>query len=994
VSAKAAIADQAERDAALDVRRSFIVQAPAGSGKTSLLVSRYLKLLKTVQKPESVLAITFTIKAAAEMRMRVLEGLPALSIHAVDIAHRLRIQTIDAFCASLTRQLPVTARFGAQPEFIEDATALYLESSFRTLSNFSNPAVARLLAHLDNDVPQAAGLLAGVLAKRDQWLRGSGAAPTRAALELSLLSERNRLLANAKALDPGASEAFAKDVLTKDGKWRKKNPIAQKLSSNEPLRLALKALLAMPPANYDDAQWQVLEAILELLLPAVRDLFALFLERGQIDFIQLAHGALLAFGKEDAPTDLALALDYRIQHILVDEFQDTSSSQWDLLGMLTAGWQPGDGRTVFAVGDPMQSIYGFRNAQVGLFLHARHTGLHNVKLEPLTLSTNFRSQAQLVSWFNASFSKLLPEREDESSGAVPYSPSTSVESALKGEAVKWHGFYERAGEARRVVELVQKAKGKAAILVRNRAHLDRIVPALREAQIRWRAIEIEQLGEKQIVQDLFALARALSHPGDRVAWLAVLRAPWCGLTLSDLLLLTSENQNKTVWECLTDDLVLCKLSEDGQKRAFRAWGPLGQALLHRLRGTLRERVEGCWLALGGPACVASATELEDAAAFLDELERLEEAGEADMQALGRQLEELFAQPDVEAGPGAVEILTIHNAKGLEWDTVIVPGLDRIPRTTDRPLFAWKERAVDGGSLLLAPINETGADDDPIYKYVRGLTSEAEDIEAGRLFYVAATRAKQRLHLLGVAKADDDGAPKDPTKRSLLAKIWWQAQPHFGKAPAGPAQASLPLPPLAMLTRLPTNFAAPATPPAAQWTPPPEGREEEQIEFSWASETARHVGVVVHRWLQRIAEDELKGWDVKRVESLRAHFERDLKRRGVQDSTKAAELVVQAIRNSISDERGRWILGTHRGARSEQRIRAPGRSFAIDRRFVDDEGRRWVVDFKTSRHEGGNVEAFLDEQRSRYQSQLDGYARLLGDANKGIYLPLLKGWRSW
>ena len=105
------LSDREAREAALDPRRSFIVQAPAGSGKTELLVRRYSALLKTVQKPEEIVAITFTIKAAAEMRARVLQNLP----NAGEIGHRLRIQTIDAFCASLTRQMPVTSRFGAQP---------------------------------------------------------------------------------------------------------------------------------------------------------------------------------------------------------------------------------------------------------------------------------------------------------------------------------------------------------------------------------------------------------------------------------------------------------------------------------------------------------------------------------------------------------------------------------------------------------------------------------------------------------------------------------------------------------------------------------------------------------------------------------------------------------------------------------------------------------------------------------------------------------------
>jgi ATP-dependent helicase/nuclease subunit A len=1021
-----AIIDQDARDAALDAGRSFIVQAPAGSGKTELLVRRFLNLLQRVEKPEEILAITFTRKAAAEMRKRVLENLP----NGAEIAHRLRIQTIDALCVSLTRNMPVLASFGAQPGIVEDAGELYLLAASRVIAELSPPA-ERLLAHLDNDVGFATRLVANLLASRDRWLRRTGVAPTRAELEAALLHENNRLLARARALYPDASQELARYFLTKEGEWKKKPAAPPNLIAIPGLQDALWALYNAPPAEYSAERWQALEAILALLKPAVAHLKIAFAEKNSCDFVEFAHGALRALGSVDDPSDLLLQLDQRISHILVDEFQDTSVSQFELLEMLTAGWQAGDGRTLFLVGDPMQSIYRFREAEVSLFLQSKHSGVGSVALEPLTLRTNFRSQENLVAWFNDAFARVLPPEADEASGAIPYSPAAPKHPPLDGPATQWHCFYDRIAEANEVVSIVRSSPGKKAILVRNRAHLDEIVPALKDAGVRFKAVEIEQLGEKQVVQDLFALTRALSHLGDRIAALAVLRAPWCGLSLSDLHLLAGLDGHPREGAArhpgadrhpreggdpvfLISDLLrdVKHLSPDGQLRIARLLAALEPAWRNRQRTSLRDAVEGAWLALGGPACVADATELEDAEIFLDELEHLEEAGAVDLAKLAERMQKLYALPDVEAPDDAVEIMTIHKAKGLEFDTVIVPGLDRIPRAGPRPLFAWKsipgrppvkggrEPQANGGlpsgGLLLAPIDTPGGEGDEIYQYIRSLDRDADDIESGRLFYVAATRAKQRLHLLACTKCDDDGSPKEPFKRSLLGKIWWQASEHFGPVPAAtPDEERQPLPDF--LRRLPADFKVPGAPSPTAWTPPSEGREKSEIEFSWVGETARHVGTVVHRWLQRIADDELRGWDAKRVQQLKPRFAAELRRRGIQASevTSSADLVAKALTNSISDERGIWILGSHSEARSgyRMRMRTPDgtRHFVMDRVFRDPNG-LWIVDYKTSRHEGGDVERFLDREADRYRAQLLAYGKLLPESRQGLYFPLLRGWR--
>ena len=237
-------ADEPVRRQALDTGRSFIVQAPAGSGKTELLIRRLLALLNRADAPEEVVAIPFTRKAAAEMRGRVVDALRSATVDRppsephkaetwrlarevigrdrdlawglLESPNRIRIRTIDALCAEITRRMPLVSRFGAQPETTDDADELYREAALAVLAKLEGvgtereaerEAVGRLLLHLDNDHGRAEQFLVNLLAKRDQWLRRlpakSGATSAmRDSLESSLRLIIAEAIAAAQPIDP------------------------------------------------------------------------------------------------------------------------------------------------------------------------------------------------------------------------------------------------------------------------------------------------------------------------------------------------------------------------------------------------------------------------------------------------------------------------------------------------------------------------------------------------------------------------------------------------------------------------------------------------------------------------------------------------------------------------------------------------------------------------------------------------------------------------
>lgn len=1144
-------ADAEARLDALDTGRSIILQAPAGSGKTTILTQRFLALLTTVEVPEAILAMTFTRKAAAEMRERILGALRAAAAAAparpeeartwelarAARAHaeargwrleehpaRLRIVTIDALNHSLAAAVPVGARGATSLELVDNPLALYREVARRTLEDAeSDPSIAphsgHVFALLDNSWERLEGLLAVLLQRRAEWLRHVfGATPDALRQEIeqhlgalarealtridavfptALRAEAQRiaddltahlrlerpdskmigilapLLGEAGRPPPpigaapddlpawraiarlaftdrghGAAPAFRRQItktqgFPKEQPERKERMLAwlRDLSGTPGLGAALAAVEDAPDPRMGADDARALEAVIGLLRYAAAQLLVRFREAGQVDHVEVAaaaRGALRAAtdpaedGVDAAAAGRALHQGAVLRHILIDEFQDTSFAQFQLLEALVADWSDGDGRTLFAVGDPMQSIYQFREADVGLFTAARDHGVGRIRLDALALTDNFRSQPAVIDFVNQTFRTTFPPKASSREAAVPYlefkagtgskpavTPRVAVHALRAGDDAAADVARE-AVQVRTVVEEARRENPAAsiAVLVSARSHATRIVDELRAADIAVQGVELVPLAEAPVVQDLVSLTRALGSPTDRIAWLAVLRAPWCGLGLVDLTRLCVGAPRATVPELLADADRRAALSPEGAARLGRIWPSLETALA-ATAVPLALRVESLWLRVGGPRAYADQGALEDARRYLDTL-AAETAGTGRIEPshLETLLDGLYAGSDSIAA-GAVQVMTIHRAKGLEFDVVVLPGLARRSREDDTSLLEWLSWEDDDGTprRLLAPtagIRRDG-DEEPrgsARSQLRGLRSIRRLRERARLLYVAMTRARSRLHLFATlspsdkerAKQGKPTPPGEPGARTPLGVLWAAVGPAFVTSwnddDGDGAAAAVAAP---GLTRLPVDAREPLWPddvafdrlslPSAELVATPEN--------GWASDMARLAGTVVHRELERLARvDPLP--DASAVEADRGRLRRLLSAEGVvpEELDAALERVVGALRTTLTQERGRWILSRHPVddfVEHELTGLYEGRieNIVIDRMFVDAEGTRWVIDHKTSGHEGGDLEAFIASRREHYAAQLRKYKAFAGrlgpqPVRTALYFPLLGG----
>ena len=1108
--------DQSIRQQALDPTQSYIVQAPAGSGKTELLIQRFLKLLSTASIPGEIVAITFTRKAAMEMRERILKAfneaknqprpkddhkaLTWMLAKAVvernkrfhwqlEInANRLRILTIDALAHQICSQMPILTGFGALPSTKEgkEVEVFYRYAIEQLLmSDDRTHILEQLLLHLDNRADLLEKLLIKILSQREQWVGyiidyysnpDSLKKGLEKGLEFIALDAMQRVydlidttladrlipliqfasfnMQKIKPDNPISAcgsltklpkintknflvwKGIANLFLTKSGECRKRidksvgfpvdahykqqklqmqNLLAQ-LSTNNPLRMALQEIQNCPPIRYTESQWCILRALISLLPLLVKQLQVIFHDHNIVDFTEVTLGALRTLGNTDQPSDYALQLDAQIHHLLIDEFQDTSIIQFRLIEALITGWQSNDGRTLFLVGDPMQSIYRFRQAEVGLFLQVKAKGIGNIRLTSLILHNNFRSQKALIKWFNFIFKHLFPTEANSWLGSIPYSPSHATnDNFLRRTEINFHSLTSAQNEAQKIIKIIQTCRAKdnnttIALLVRSRSHLIEIIPALRNTSFPFNAVEMEKLGDRTEIQDLLSLTRAFHHLGDRIAWLAILRAPWCGLSLQDIHYLCLHSGGNPLWIVMQQMDTLKDLTSDGKKRLERIIPILSHALYKRDRLPLAIWIERVWIALGGPACLNKSTELINARAYFNLLETLE--NEFTIERLTKKLQQLYAPIDNPA-PQAIQIMTIHKAKGLEFDHVIMPSLERTPKAKDDLLLQWLERPLptDTSDLILAPLKSVAEKSDPLYAYLKQIEKKKSDNEIVRLFYVAATRAKVGLHfLLTLKRKKAQSIITPPSSGSFANLLWSVCEEEIKKSTHPYTETNRETNILESKQRKKWLYRL-----SSEWTAPilsqtlhyPSEAIPSSIE-PLRDQFQRAVGTIIHQLLEKISIEGIEFWDEKRIISSKPFIKRRLLQVGILSSqlNSSVTLIEKAIRLTLSDPKGQWILSPHSQHQSEYRISTIKENkiihHVIDRTFVDDRGMRWIIDYKSTTPIEQNLPLFLQKQRILHESQLNQYAkafqlledRLIKFIKLGLYFPLCQGWCEW
>ena len=1035
--------DQKQRDQALNISDSFIVQAPAGSGKTELITQRYLKLLGSADVPENILVMTFTNRAVDELKHRIISSLnraklpPPKELHKLktfDLANkvleqsnlkewdllshpsRIKILTIDSLSSLIVSRYPSIDQLISPQTMINtyEYEQIYQEAAENTLllieEDEYQASISSVLLYLDNHVDRFYRLIVQMLSKREQWLpklyiegaldinllemlaqeliveylgtlrdaaSGLLGKPFFNLLEINTRDDVSKInkLPGSTIEDLSDWQTISELLLTKStGNWRKKidanigfpvelkeekfvfKEILEGLDSEVEFKKILNNLSNLPSAYFPESTSKNINDIAQVLKLSVAELKMIFKEKSLQDFSEVGMQAINALDSREEVSDIALLLDYQVKHLLIDEFQDTSYSQLSLIEKLVDSWQEGDGKSIFFVGDPMQSIYKFRESQVGIFLEVMKNGIGNLKIKSLILSSNFRSNKSIVEKNNKIFSQIFPNQDNLLLGAIHYSESKSASQVGQNDAVTFYPFSadQDFEEAEMVVSIIKNSistnpNHEVAVLVRSRSHLNAITLLLQESNINFEALKTEPLRSNLFTRDLLSLTRALLSLADRLAWLSILRAPWCGLNLKDLLAF-SDSIDKTIFSQLIDDDIVKYLSADGAVRSRHLFLAIEEAIYCEGKFSFVERFS---YALSQLCNEIELSEQEKSirSQFLSLLNHCELNQGLDIKTIEMMVKDLFA-PSKSA---PIKLMTIHQAKGLEFDTVIIPGLGKKGKSDSLALMQIQE--FSNKNILLAPIKSSYEDSESkTYLYLQYLQKQQTHFELMRVLYVAMSRAKDKIHLLGgVSKTGK------AVSGSLLSFLSHYFQKSIDDIPIQdtsiPVEASLP--------KLQRNKSLSTVSNRGGGDITQSKNLPSNVDLIYQSA----LGSIVHYFLEHSLFEPS-------FESIDARFrEFGLPPKLIHSYSKTASLL---LLNTKRDKDFEWLFKYRDSTEVEAEYSSSTKTVIIDRLFIEDDS-LWIIDFKTaSLNEGESMDSFIERQKLSHQKQIKTYQEVLED----------------
>lgn len=1075
------LVDSQQRQEALDISQSYLVKAPAGSGKTGLLTNRTLVALASADSLDEVVGMTFTNKSAKEMKDRIglsisraQNGyLPKNDFEAEnlklakaaltnsekhgwglgDSCEHLNISTIDSFCRTLLKgRYESSEHLSVSMDVMADASVMYEYAARMVLNKCEDDtygkAIRGLLSHFGNRTSKVEELLIGALQKRDRWLEFlfKGRNETKDALEAnraefveSVFIKESASIRNfehrlqevfAKMVTPISFTSFidngfqaslvgscdvirhitsvlltqkhaAKSRFTvKDGvpqdKKNKEEVVGLLKELSAEMAPILKELTYLPSSEFKDTEWTLLNALFDVMPLALASLKMAFNKFSKVDFTEVALAAVFALkgDSELGATDAAIRKTQTIRHLLVDEFQDSSDLQMDMIKMIVEAWSGEQVCSVFLVGDAMQSLYGFRGANVNQFMTAE-SGLGDLPIKVLSLHTNFRSSKGVVDWVNRVFVEVFPQHDNLVVSACSYNASTAVKVDENESPVEVHGFIndsdESTSEAAFIINKIKEIQlndptGTIAVLGRTRGALKCIITAVEEdLGIDKVDVDISLLKTDPVAKIIVSLAKTLSNPTDDIALYALMSSPLIGLSTAQISRLSEGNK------------ALCESIRFYDHDGFTGVDNDTRDVLETLRSvfndvdrsfhsTFHDVLVSAWDRLSGGSILKS----KDDQFIADTLFSLFDDEESSLitdKYINDKIVALYKPVKiVQEGGNPVQFMTLHQSKGLEFDYVFIPSASKSGNVTNSQLLQWSEMKQSGNSLsVLATSQEMGLakESGQYIKFLNRLQSRKEREEMVRLGYVGITRAISQAFVTGSISIDKKSDEvKAPAKNSLLGMFFDAVQDsmvlHECVATEIKAQTVFE-PTIKKIIRY-GEVAIEGRNQLSQYESADIYRPITQNRIVWVDDSSKHEGVVIHKFIEQIGLEGLNKWDTMRLKLYKGVIHAMLKETigNGQQLMRSVERVCNDVNNAVQCDVFRNLAGNHRCDELELRVALQHSGkliyLVIDKGFIDKDGTGMVVDWKSAIDKRENNVSFIQFQQSIYKTKMALYKR--------------------